>query len=134
MSYCTQDDLIDRFGEAEITQLSDRAGLGDLDSAVVAQAIADADAEINGYLSGRYTLPLAVVPPVLVRVACDITRYWLFGHDVTELVKDRYDQAIAYLGKVAAGTITFGPEPEAQTGAALIQSDARVFETGMGLL
>lgn len=131
MPYCTQTDLIDRFGETEITQLSDRAGLGDLDSTVIDQAIADADAEINGYLSGRYAVPLASVPPVLVRIACDITRYWLFGQDVTVLVKDRYDQAISYLVKVANGTITFGPEPEAQTSAAIIQSDARVFDAGM---
>lgn len=41
MSYCTQADLIKRFGEAEITQLSDRAGEGDLDGAVIAGAIAE---------------------------------------------------------------------------------------------
>lgn len=136
MTYCTQADLIERFGAAEITQLSDRAGLGTLDSAVIDGAIADADAEIDGYLSGRYALPLANVPLVMTRLACDIARYWLFGQDTTDLVKARYDQAISYLGKVAAGTITLGPdatgaEPESQSGTALLQSDSRVFAAGM---
>lgn len=135
MSYCTQADLIKRFGEAEITQLSDRAGEGDLDSAVIAGAIADADAEIDGYLSGRYALPLANVPAVMSRLACDISRYYLFGHDVTDLVKERYDQAIAYLVKIATGVIGLGPEdPGPDSGTASMQSDTRDFAVGMELL
>ena len=139
MSYCTQADLIVRFGAAEITQLSDRAGLGTLDSAIIAGAIADADAEIDGYLSGRYALPLANVPMVITRIACDITRYWLFGQDVTDLVKDRYDQAVSYLGQVAKGTIGLGPdatgaEPASQSGSSLIQSDSRGFSAGLDAL
>lgn len=135
MSYCTQADLIERFGEAEITQLSDRAGGGELDSAVIASAIDDADAEIDGYLSGRYALPLASVPAVMVRLACDIARYYLFGHDVTDLVKKRYDQAVAYLVKIATGVIGLGPEdPGPDSGTASVQSDARGFAVGMELL
>ena len=132
MSYCTEADLIERFGTAEITQLSDRAGEGELDSAVIAGAIADADAEIDGYLSGRYALPLASAPAVMVRLACDISRYYLFGHDVTDLVKERYDQAIAYLVKIATGVIGLGPEdPGPESGTASVQSDSRAFAVGM---
>lgn len=132
MAYCSESDLIERFGEAEITQLSDRAGLGVLDSAVIAGAIADADAEIDGYLSGRYALPLASVPAVMVRLACDIARYYLFGHDVTDLVRERYEQAIGYLVKIATGAIGLGPEdPGPDSGTATIQSDARAFAVGM---
>lgn len=135
MPYCTQADLIERFGEAEITQLSDRAGEGTLDSAVVASAIDDADAEIDGYLSGRYALPLASVPAVMVRLACDIARYYLFGHDVTDLVKERYDQAIGYLVQIATGVIGLGPEdPGPESGTATVQSDARTFAVGMEML
>ena len=72
----------------------------------------------------------------MTRLACDIARYWLFGQDTTDLVKARYDQAISYLAKVAAGTITLGPdatgtEPESQSGTALMQSDSRAFASGM---
>jgi len=135
MTYCTQADLIERFGAAEITQLSDRAGLGTLDSAVIDGAIADADAEIDGYLSGRYALPLANAPAVMSRLACDISRYYLFGHDVTDLVKERYDQAIAYLVKIATGVIGLGPEdPGPASGTASVQSDTSDFAVGMELL
>ncbi|WP_249123766.1 gp436 family protein [Pseudomonas aeruginosa] len=72
MSYCTQADLVEQYGEASIRQLSDRVNkpATTIDPAVVAQAIADADAEIDLHLHARYQLPLAQVPVVLKRVAC----------------------------------------------------------------
>lgn len=72
MSYCTLDDLVEQYGEALIRQLSDRVNkpATAIDSAVVGQAIADADAEIDLHLHARYQLPLAQVPVVLKRVAC----------------------------------------------------------------
>ncbi|MCP8465194.1 DUF1320 domain-containing protein [Pseudomonas sp. ZM23] len=72
MSYCTQADLVEQYGEAVIRQLSDRVNkpATAIDPAVVDQAIADADAEIDLHLHARYQLPLAEVPTVLKRVAC----------------------------------------------------------------
>lgn len=72
MSYCTQADLVEQYGETVIRQLSDRVNkpATAIDPAVVAQAIADADAEIDLHLHARYQLPLAEVPTVLKRVAC----------------------------------------------------------------
>lgn len=104
MPYATQQNLIDRFGEPELIQLTDRAQTGAIDAAVLDQAIADADAEINSYLTA-YSLPLLVVPANLVRVACDIARYYLYDDQMVESVKQRYDNAIAWLKLVAAGKI-----------------------------
>jgi len=72
MSYATSDDLAARFGATELDQLADRNGDGLPDDGVVQGALADADAEIDAYLAGRYPLPLAHVPPVLARIACDM--------------------------------------------------------------
>lgn len=108
MTYATQQDLVDRFGSDELIQLTDRANVGTIDSTVVARALGDADAEINGYLAAQYALPLAVVPAMLVRLACDIARYQLFADRVTDSVRDRYKAAVALLKSLARGEAQLG--------------------------
>ncbi|MCE7915417.1 MAG: DUF1320 domain-containing protein [Nitrosomonas sp. PRO4] len=109
MTYATQQNLIDRFGEDELIQLTDRQSLGVIDATVVSRALADADARINGYLAVRYSLPLAApLPTELERLACDIARYALYEDRVTEIVKERYQDAIALLRDVAAGKAELG--------------------------
>lgn len=109
MTYATQQNLIDRFGEDELIQLTDRGNLGVIDATVVSRALADADARINGYLAVRYSLPLsAPLPTELERLACDIARYALYEDRVTEIVEKRYQDAIALLRDVSAGRAELG--------------------------
>lgn len=129
--YATLDDLVARFGAAEVTQLSDRENTGGPDAEVVARALADAQAEIDGYLAGRYRLPLATVPAALGRVACDLARYYL-SVAPDETVKARYDGAVRFLQAVAKGTVNLGPDdagspPRATEGAQMV-SGGRVFD------
>ncbi|MGZ5055670.1 MAG: gp436 family protein [Methylobacter sp.] len=109
MAYCTEQNLIDRYGETELIQLTDQANAAVIDTGVLNSAIADADAEINSYLTA-YALPLATIPANFERMACDITRYYLFGSSVPELVQKRYDNAISYLKLVAKGGINIAPD------------------------
>ncbi len=105
MPYATQADLVARFGLQEIEQVSDlRAGMGVAED-VVARALQDADAEIDARLATRYALPLASVPVVLVRVACDIARYMLWSQGASESVRQRYVDAQRLLDSIAAGRI-----------------------------
>lgn len=108
MSYATKQDLIDRYGEAEITQISGGGGVGVPDNDVIDRALADADTEIDAYLVGRYTLPLVPQPKMLTLVACDIARYRLFGARATEEVEKRYKNQVEFLRQVAAGKVAFG--------------------------
>lgn len=108
MPYCTATDYAARYGEDELIQRTDRLGTGVMDTVVFDQAAADADAEIDGYLAGRYTLPLAGVPSILVRLACDIVRYRLFIDKAPEEVRKRYEDARRLLENLAAGRITLG--------------------------
>lgn len=83
-------------------------------------ALSDASAEIESYLRQRFVTPINPVPPVLLRIACDIATYRLFEAARDEDVKDarrRYEDAIAWLKEVAAGKIAL--EATAQTVAAL---------------
>lgn len=130
MSYCTQQDLIDRFGEAELIELTDEHGTEEIDATKLARAIADADGIIDGHLAGRYTLPLAEVPKVLNRYACDLVRYDLYDHP-TDKVKDANDKAMRYLEKAASGAVslginTDGSQPQTSNGAQ-VSSGGNVF-------
>ena len=73
MSYAAQADLETRYTAAEVSQLA-------ASGRDIAQALADADAEIDSYLGMRYETPIAgTVPGRIVECACDIARYRLFG-------------------------------------------------------
>lgn len=95
--YATRDDMITRFG-TEVEQLESMHPQG---NTAVQSAIQDATEEINGYIGGRYALPLQNVPSNLERMACDIARYRLYFQQPTEEVRQRYDDAISFLKLVA---------------------------------
>lgn len=105
MTYASQTDLADRFGELELAQRTDRANGTVIDTVVLGRALADADAEIDSYLATRYTLPLASTPVVINRLACDITRYRLFDDGVPETVRVRYQDAVSLLKRLASGEV-----------------------------
>ncbi|ANQ83703.1 hypothetical protein dqs_0627 [Azoarcus olearius] len=135
MPYATQAEMVSRFGERELVELTDRfdAPLGLIDAGVLGKALADADVEIDGYIGARYTLPLATVPDRLVQLACDIARYHLYTNAVPELVAERYKAAIAFLRLVAAGGATLGlPETSGSAGMGLaeISTGRRLFARG----
>ncbi len=118
MSYATAADLALRFGEAELAQLADPLHTGEPDAAVLALALADADAEIDGYLVALYALPLASVPALLVRMACDLARYRLFGDRVTDQVRQLYTDAVRDLKAIASGAMRIdGAAPLAPSSA-----------------
>ena len=131
MTYCTQDDLVTRFGEEELAQLTDHNWEdGRLDETVIARAIDDAAGEIDARLVKRYPLPLTTVPRLLTRVACDIARFYLYQDRVTETVEKRYNAAIKLLDGMARGDVSLGLEStqQPQDGPAEITSNDRLFK------
>lgn len=106
--YATLADLIDRFGESELVQRSDRSGSGVLDSAVVDRALEDANAEVDAFVSVRYALPLAHVPVALRRVACDLARGGLYADLSTDEVRARLADARRFLRDVSDGRVSLG--------------------------
>jgi phage gp36-like protein len=103
LPYATQQNLVDRFGESEIRQISDRDGDGVADAAVIAKALADASAEIDSYIGKVYALPLATVPARVVDLAQDIALYKLFPSNPPDDVRTRYEDARRFLETVAKG-------------------------------
>lgn len=104
--YATEADLEKRFGRRQLDELK-QMHIEYMDDGVTAKpidavnvALQDATEEINGYIGGRYSLPLPNVPSNLNRIACDIARYRLYFERATEHVTKLYDDAIAFLKRV----------------------------------
>ncbi len=114
MSYSSKAEMIARFGEDEITELTDRLGAGVVDSTVLGKALTDADALIDGYLGGRYTLPLATTPTMLVGIASDVARFKLWDDQAPEEVRKRYEDALAQLKLIAQGVIVLPPDAQGE--------------------
>lgn len=127
MPYATLADLVARFGEQELIDQTDRASGTNVDTAVVARVLDDAGATIDGYLTGRYALPLPSVPPLLVGLCCDLARYALYPDAAPEMVKDRHQNALRVLREIAAGTLQLGLATPASSGLAQMVSNPRLF-------
>jgi len=136
MPYCTQANLLDRIDEATLVMLTDESGDGEVDEAKVAAAIADADATIDAYCQGRYTIPLTPVPAKILQVSVDIALFNLYSRsdlEMPEVRKERNKEAIRFLEMTAAGKINLGAATPAQANtdnAVNIESGARVFTRG----
>lgn len=134
MSYCAQADILNQVDLGTLIQLTDDGGLGEIDATTLARAIADADATIDAYLQGRYSVPLANTPDKIRQVSADVAIFNLFSRkdDATpESRRDRYRDAIRFLDQVAAGAVSLGADsPAAETtGHAVdISSNSRIFD------
>ncbi|CDH07229.1 conserved hypothetical protein [Xenorhabdus bovienii str. oregonense] len=108
--YATQHDMILAFGERECRSLCDPEMTGQIDEQVMKAALTRASAEIDGYLVGRYATPWPDTPRILVGRCGDIARYHLTtAHRImSEEIRLRYEDAIRFLEKVAAGQISLG--------------------------
>lgn len=127
MSYASQADMVDRFSEDELIALTDRNYTGAIDATVLDRALADATAEIDGYLAARYQLPLTSTPTVLVRVCSDIARYLLHDDNIPEPVELRYKSAVDLLRQVSNGRVSLGVS---ETGDAPTSNDGAEIQSG----
>ena len=121
MGYVTQSGLVERFGEEEIIQLTDRTAVppAAIDATVVERAIADASSMIDGYLARRYALPLTATPPALAKAAADIARYYLHGAAAgkDDAVSRAHEAALRWLRDIASGAVTLDADGAAQAPA-----------------
>ena len=130
MTYATTQDLVDRFSQAELLELTDFDGNGSIDQAVVDQALADAAQIINSYVGARYDLPLAETPALLTALAADIARYRLYKDDPTEVVQENHKAALRQLKDIAEGRAVLdigGSEPAPAEASVEVASRDRLF-------
>lgn len=114
MSYATRATIVRIYSQDFLTDLTS-LDVPDADAAVD-EALAQASAEIDGYLSARYDLPLGRAPRALERPCIDIAAYVLANSHtrLTTTIEDRYKHAINFLKLIADGKAGLGEaEPSA---------------------
>jgi len=128
--YATLEQLRAKLGEQVMIQLTDRdiPPTGAIVVAVVDQALADTDAMIDGFLAGRYRLPIeGGIPEQLPPIALAIAAYMLHPFTPDGKIKDDYVDARADLVRIADGKIRLniaGIEP-VSSGATGVQATDR---------
>ncbi|UOO93585.1 gp436 family protein [Vitreoscilla stercoraria] len=100
MAIITKQDMLDRFGERELIERTDRERYEQINDVVLNRAMADAEAEANAYLQAAALVLATPMPKVLVIKVCDIARYYLYDDAVTQIIEDRYKQAVTWLRDV----------------------------------
>jgi phage gp36-like protein len=134
MAYCTQDDIVKLIPSADLAVLTTENEV-EPDAAVVADCIAKADAEIDGYLGIRYQVPLSPVPDLVKAISVDLAIYNLHKRrplmPMPETCRQSYADRIGFLKGVVAGNATVGATATAPAAVAAdveeIGSSTRIF-------
>lgn len=118
--YASKLDILEIYGEEFLKDILPEDVSNDSDANIaIEKSIVNASAEIDGYLSARYELPLSSSPAVLKRPCIDITAYVLANRQsrLTDTIETRYEQAIDFLKMIAKGQAGLGKdEPRISTG------------------
>ena len=146
MAYCTAAEVLDMLKEDMLNVIIGDNYIENEDeriqasTPIVEQAIADADAEIDGYLAKRYKVPFEKTPQVINKFAKDIALYNMVSrkgvdeNDREKTYLTRYNAAIAFLTKVAEGRISIGVSENNTEDAARIgfsmSNSPRLFSRG----
>jgi phage gp36-like protein len=115
MAYATVEDMIVRFGEEQMIQLSTPAGT-DMVAVVrepVVVALGEVSAIIDTYLRKRYRAPLDVAPKEIKRACCILARYELSTGEQkqpTETMTEQRDATISWLKQISTGAVVLDLE------------------------
>ncbi|EUB82782.1 gp436 family protein [Pseudomonas sp. GM30] len=113
MRYCTRADIGNAIPEMTLIQLSndDPAAMSPNEN-VIEDGVRQAEELVDGYLRGRYNLPLDPVPTVLRDAVVYLARHWLYQRRpegaLPDAVKDSRKDTIKLLESIRDGVVTLG--------------------------
>lgn len=113
MAYATKDNIDTLYGADLLLAIADNDLDGTADITAIDQALAMASSEIDTYVGARHAVPLAAPSDRIMQVCVDIAIYRLAirATALTEEMRQRYEDAIAWLGKAATGRVNLGASP-----------------------
>lgn len=120
--YISTDDLQTAMSRSELIQTSnDDARAAAPNEDVLDAAVRYACDLTDGYLRGRYDLPLAGVPTILPPVCINLARYYLHNRRVNRAefpkhIADAYAKAVKTLEDIRDGKIHLGIDTVKKTG------------------
>ena len=117
MDYCTLEDIQIRIGTLPLVQLTnDNGDDNQIDTVVCEEALIYSSTLIDGYLRGKYSLPLDTHFPLLKVIALDLSIYRLYSRriytEIPETISENYKNAIKTLELVKKGVITLETESD----------------------
>lgn len=138
--YCEKQDLINGLSDRAVTAFAKDAA-DDTELIIDARidaAITKACDVTDGYLRGKYALPLANVPGIVKSLAVDLALYFLASRKgiregtPEENLRVKYEDAVRYLRDIQAGKADIGiPNDEGvstpSTGAT-VSAPAKIFD------
>ena len=112
--YCTIEDIKIQIGLPSLVQLTNDNGTQEIDSVVVEEALIYSSTLIDGYLRGKYNLPLSNHFPLLRVIAIDLSIYRLYSRriytEIPDVISENYKNAIHTLEQLKKGIITLETE------------------------
>lgn len=137
MVYATQSDMVTKYGEQQMIQLTDRDDVGstEINEAVLAAELEEATAIINGYVAKRYRVPVSPVPTVLAN-ACKVIAYFsLHRGRHSEQTRQSYEDVLRTLASISNGSFVLdiaGEEPKSAKAQVVLDSAPRQFDKRNG--
>lgn len=112
--YCTLEDIKKQIQEATLIEITDDNLSNQINTEIIDETLSYSDTLIDGYLRGRYTLPLPATPDIIKNIAVDLSIYRLYSRrfhtDMPESIKDKYKNAARLLEQIQKGIISLGIE------------------------
>ena len=114
MEYCTIEDIETQTSTPTLIQLTSDDGQETVNRVVALEAVLYSSTLIDGYLRGRYSLPLNTHFPLLRILAIDISIYRLYArrmrNEMPEVIETAYKNAISTLRDIQKGVISLQAE------------------------
>ena len=131
--YCTIDDIEKHTSSPTLIQLSSDDEQEAVNRVVVEEAILYASTLIDGYLRGRYSLPLDTHFSLLRIIAIDLSVYRLYSrrmrNEMPEVIETAYKSAIATLRDIQKGVISLQSENDTLETSAFSPDEYRTNKT-----
>ncbi len=116
MDYCTIEDIETHVSTSTLIQLTSDYEQDEIDRVVAEEAIIYSSTLIDGYLRGRYNLPLDTRFPLLRIVSIDLSIYRLYSrrmrNEMPEVIEANYKNAIKILQDIQKGAISLETEED----------------------
>lgn len=106
--YCTLEDILQVMDEKLVAQLSNDANPQQIDVSIVQIFIEQNSTLINGYLRGRYPLPLKGDLQLIRQIAVDLVKFDLYSRrdKISDRLSELRKECLSKLEKIQKGIIT----------------------------
>lgn len=124
--YCTQEDIEKQITTPTLIQLTSDDSQNAIDETVTFEAILYSSTLIDGYLRGKYTLPLDTHFPLLRIIAIDLSIYRLYSRrlraEMPESILEQYKESIKTLEKIQKGIIALEIATDSQSESSVAET------------